>query len=329
MHYKFPYLSRKLVSEDSHNRMLMETIWGQNFGVDNPTGQIRQVLMHRPGHEITKLHEQSGQIESGPLLLHQIKGNTHNNSPSELPDPALVKAQHKALTRALEKEGAEIVYLEGQTDPWPEAMFTRDLGMMIPGGVILSRFTLYIRYGETRLAEQTFSRFGVPILGTVQGGGFAEGGSFIMLDKHTAVIGRSERVNPEGIQQIKQILSIQNIELIAVELPASIIHLDEAFLMVDQNKALVNIALLPFWFLDGLHQRHIEMLHVDPRDPALAINGLAVAPGRVLFSSSGKYTMDLLSHHGIEVIPVDISEIEKLGGGIHCCTLPLLRDSLL
>jgi N-dimethylarginine dimethylaminohydrolase len=77
-----------------------------------------------------------------------------------------------------------------------------------------------------------------------------------------------------------------------------------------------------------LNQRHIEMFHVDPRDPALAINALTVSPGRVLFSADSKYTMELLSEHGIEVLPVDISEIQKLGGGIHCCTLPLIRDSL-
>ena len=31
---------------------------------------------------------------------------------------------------------------------------------------------------------------------------------------------------------------------------------------------------------------------------------------------------------GIEVIPVDISEINKLGGGIHCSTLPILRNHI-
>ena len=30
--------------------------------------------------------------------------------------------------------------------------------------------------------------------------------------------------------------------------------------------------------------------------------------------------------HGIEVVPIDYSECQKNGGGIHCSTAPLIRD---
>ncbi|UOQ92058.1 arginine deiminase family protein [Halobacillus shinanisalinarum] len=150
-----------------------------------------------------------------------------------------------------------------------------------------------------------------------------------MLNESTAIIGRSERVNPSGIEQIRHILSIQNIDLITVDLPSTIIHLDEAFLLLDRHKALVNKALLPFWFLDELYKRNIELLHVGPEDPPLSINVLPVAPGKVVCPSSGLQTRRLLESNGIIVIPVDISEFYKLGGGIHCLTLPLVRESLL
>lgn len=328
MHSSFPNLSRNLVKEPFHDPVLSEAVWGERWGMDNPVGQIRKVLVHSPGKEVLKLHKQAGKLESGPAFLHEIKGKSSIATPSPLPELSLLQQQHKALVTALKQQGVEIVFLEGPADELPEAMFTRDLGMVIPGGIILSRFALYIRYGETRCAAQTMHRIGMPVLGMVQGTGFAEGGSFIMIDPHTAAIGRSERVNPEGIDQIRRLLSIQGIQLLAVDLPASIIHMDEAFLMVDQQKAMVNTALLPFWFLDELHQRKIEMLHVDPRDPLLTINALAISPGKVLLSSDGPYTMELLSRNGVQVISVDTTAIQKLGGGIHCCTLPLIRDSL-
>lgn len=328
MSLDYPYMSHKLVKEEFTDPLLMQSIYGKQWGMDNPVGTLRQVLMHRPGQEVTKLEDHYSFIESGPLLLGYIKGKLTTSENPGPPDPGLVQSQHDGLADALRKEGVVVVYLEGNTESWPEAIFTRDMGMVVPGGCIVSRLALYIRYGETKLAAQTLQRLGMPLLGTVQGKGFAEGGSFIMLDRRTALIGRSERVNKEGIEQVRHILSHQHIDLLVIDLAASIIHLDEAFLMIDHNKALVNISYLPYWFLNELHQRGIEMLHVDPRDPMLAINAIAVSPGKVIMSETGTHTIELLSHHGIHVIPVAMSEIEKMGGSIHCCTLPLVRDSL-
>jgi N-dimethylarginine dimethylaminohydrolase len=187
---------------------------------------------------------------------------------------------------------------------------------------------LYIRYGEIKLASETFNKIGMPTLGCIQGNGFIEGGSFTMLDESTAIIGRSERVNLCGIEQLKFILSIQNINLIIVDLPSNIIHLDEAFLLIDRHKALINKSLLPFWFLDELHKREIIMIHIDPKDHPLTINVLPIAPGRVVFPSCGVRTMEHLQKQGVDIIPVDISEFYKLGGGIHCLTLPLIREAI-
>jgi len=96
------------------------------------------------------------------------------------------------------------VFVEGSADQWPESIFTRDMAMAIPGGCILSRLAIYIRDGESRLAAQTLQRLEVPLLGCIHGKVTAEGGSFIMLDPRTALIGRSERVNKEGIDQVKK-----------------------------------------------------------------------------------------------------------------------------
>ncbi|MFD2924641.1 dimethylarginine dimethylaminohydrolase family protein [Halobacillus naozhouensis] len=327
MHTSRRYLSRKMVVEPFHDKKLLKDMWGENWGVSNDIQPVKKVLMHRPGKEILSLHSNAQQIEYGSVLAQNIKGTPpQDEQTTGLPNLESLQFQHDQLAGVLTKEGIEVVYLEGESESWPERTFTRDLGMVIPGGVILPRLALYIRYGETVFASQTFSRLGVPMLGCIQGNGFAEGGSFSMLDSTTAIIGRSERVNPDGIEQVRQILSHQNIDLISVDLPSTIIHLDEAFLLLDQHTALINQALLPFWFLDELHKRKLNLLHVDPRDPALSINVLPIAPGRVVCPSSGIKTNELLRSCGIKVITVDISEFYKLGGGIHCLTLPLTRN---
>ncbi|GIQ68728.1 amidinotransferase [Xylanibacillus composti] len=321
------YGSRKLVKEPFQHQQLLRDIWGEAWGVSNEVGQIKKALMHRPGTEVEQLHSGASQIESGPVLLQSIKGQSRQDRGTEKkPSLERLVSQWEGVRQALQHEGIDVVEQKDSRQPWPEQLYTRDLGMVIPGGVILSRLALYIRYGEIRATAETLGHLGVPILGAVQGTGFAEGGSFAMLDDRTAVIGRSERVNPAGIEQIRHILAIQHIELLVVDLPASIIHLDEAFMMVDYHKALVNTALLPYWFLDELKCRGIEMLHVDPQDPPLTINALAVAPGRVIMADSGKRTIDLLDRHGVSVIAVEADEIFKLGGGIHCMILPLIRE---
>ncbi|MFC0213484.1 dimethylarginine dimethylaminohydrolase family protein [Paenibacillus chartarius] len=320
------YMSKSLVNKPFHDKELLRDIWGDGWGVSNDIGRIGKILMHRPGKEVLHLHRHAREIEAGSVFNHEIRGHSlQDDDNGGLPDPDKLQAQFDGLSRVLHKEGIEILPLEGIAEGWPERLFTRDLGLVIPGGVVLSRMALYLRYGEIRLAAQTFSRIGMPILGMIQGHGLVEGGSFTMLDDATALIGRSERVNLEGIEQIRHILAIQDIQLLVIELPSTIIHLDEAFLMIDHSRALVNTALLPFWFLDELHQRGITLLHVDPKDPPLTINALTVAPGRVVFPASGVRTIELLDRHGIQIIPVEVDEIFKLGGGIHCVTLPLTR----
>jgi N-dimethylarginine dimethylaminohydrolase len=322
------YLSKSAVSESFHDKRILLDIWGHPWGVTNSIGPIRKVLVHRPGQEIKQLHHDLYEIEASSLLLNK-QGKQPKDSGSEgPPNLDVLTKQHDTLTDLLEKEGVEVVRLDGSSNIWPERMFVRDLGMVIPGGIILSRFAIYLRYGETRMALETLSKQGMPILGMLQGHAYAEGGSFTMLDNHTALIGRSERVNHEGIEQLKQLLAFQHIELLVIDLPASKIHLDEAFLLLDKDKALINPALLPYWFLEELHLRKIKLLHVDPEDPSLTINCLAVAPGRVIFPESGVRTMELLSKNGIDIIPVDVSELYKMGGGIHCATLPLSREDL-
>ena len=111
-------------------------------------------------------------------------------------------------------------------------------------------------------------------------------------------------------------------------MPAYYIHLDEAFVPVDKDKILVSTFILPHWFLNMLKERGYQLIETDREDPLLTNNCIALEPGKVLFSSQGVRTRKNLEKAGVEIIPVDISEINKLGGGIHCSTLPLLRDSI-
>lgn len=81
--------------------------------------------------------------------------------------------------------------------------------------------------------------------------------------------------------------------------------------------------ILSHWFLKYLSEKGYQLIEADRDEPMLTNNCIAIEPGKVLFSERGVKTLKNLEKSGVEVITVDISEINKLGGGIHCSTLPL------
>ncbi|MCR5099863.1 MAG: amidinotransferase [Butyrivibrio sp.] len=306
-----------------------EEVWGSDFGVNNSVGKIRKILVHCPGEEIKQLSEGKYEEEAGARILKNKNGQIRNYwKDDKLPNLDLLQKQHHELTDILANENIEIYYLEDPTNYWTNLTFTRDVALMTPKGAILTRFAMYFHQGDTFYTQKFLADRNIPIIGAIQGRGTIEGGSFSMLDPHTAIVGRSVRINDEGIEQLRTLLSYQEINLIVVDMPAYYIHLDEAFVPVDKNKILVSTFILPHWFLKMLQEKGYELIETDRDDPMLTNNCIALEPGKVLFSSKGLKTMKNLEKAGIEVVPVDITEINKLGGGIHCSTLPLCRDSI-
>lgn len=77
-----------------------------------------------------------------------------------------------------------------------------------------------------------------------------------------------------------------------------------------------------------LKERGYQLIETDQDNPLLTNNCITLEPGKVLFSETGVKTRKNLEKAGVEVLTIDLSEINKLGGEIHCSTLPLLRDSI-
>ena len=143
------------------------------------------------------------------------------------------------------------------------------------------------------------------------------------------MVGRSIRVNDEAISQLDDVLKRQGVELIVVDLCGYLIHIDGAFVMIDHDLALVDPTQLPFWFLERLKDLKIRTIEITPADNGWIINGLAVAPGRyIMGDGASNRTLDAMQHAGMEIIPVQYDRMQLNGGGIHCSTTPLERDSV-
>jgi N-dimethylarginine dimethylaminohydrolase len=302
--------------------------WGQAWGVDNDVGRIRSILVHRPGPELDMV-DPAKRIEEIGSYGDLEKGWYWQSD--TVPDMDKLRAQHDSMIEVLRREGIEVHYLDdqGQTDGMLKACYTRDSALMVKGGAIVCRMAPRIRQGEEMVVTRTLAKLGVPILRTIHSTGMLEGGSFAWINPKTAVVGRSIRTNNEAIEQLDDVLKRQGVELLVVDLNGYTIHIDGSFVMVDKDLALVDATQLPYWFLEKLRELGVDTVEITPQDDTWIINGLAIAPGRYLMGNgASNRTLDLLQQKGVEVIPLDFGLVQLNGGGIHCSTMPLIRDSL-
>ncbi len=104
--------------------------------------------------------------------------------------------------------------------------------------------------------------------------------------------------------------------------------MDMVMLAVDRGKVLLAPHLVNYGFVRYLRRRGIEIIEVPVEEYwDLAINGVTLAPGKVLLNEGSPSVVRALERRGVEVIQVDFSESHKFAiAGLHCATLELVRD---
>jgi N-dimethylarginine dimethylaminohydrolase len=143
-----------------------------------------------------------------------------------------------------------------------------------------------------------------------------------------AVVAAGYRSNQAAIAQLRAVLETQGVELLVIDNRGYGLHIDGDMVMVDVNKALLFFFEIPYWLIDRAEAEGIELIAADPRDGPFGVNCLAVRPGRIIISSHAVRTAERLAKAGVEAILIDYDEFPKMGGGIHCSTLPLVRDDI-
>lgn len=306
------------------DRTMMQKVWGRDWGVANDVGRLRVALVSRPGVEWEPLLSGGEYHESAQAWIDP--GKMWYWCDQERPNIGKAQRQHDGLVKALGAEAVEVVHLDGVLPNMTQSMFTRDPAVMVKAGAVLGRLGPRHRRGEELPFARTLTRLGVPILHTVRGTGILEGGSFAWLNNDTAALGVSHRTNAEGAAQLAWVLERQGVELLCVENYDYSHHIDGSFVMVDVGLALAISRHLPWWFVERLEGLGIHTIEPEPRDGAFGVNCLAVCPGRVIMSAHAEATAEKLQEVGVETILIEYDEMHKKGGGVHCSTLPLIRD---
>ncbi len=290
----------------------MPEVWGE-FYCDSEVGRLRAVLMHRPGRELESVTEATYQdlLFDAPI------------------DHARFRDQFDALVETYSSLDVEVQLVQGQREDRPNAVYVRDLYTMTPEGAILARPATLQRRGEERAVARSLLALGVPILKTVNGRGTFEGSNVMWLDRTTCLLGTSSRTNAAGADQVERELRGLGVEeVMRVAVPYGQIHIDGFLSMVDRRCAVISPWLITWDLRRWLLDRGFELIVMEHLDEVgrLGTNFVCVAPRRVVTAAGFPRTKALLEGHGVEAIEVEVDEILRGGGSVHCMTGFLRRD---
>ena len=291
----------------------MAEAWGE-WGVSSECGRLHAVLLRRPGPELDAIEDfDAVQMRAGL-------------------DPDLARRQHDALAAAYRACGVEVYYAERGRIDKPNSMFVRDLMLMTPEGAIVTRPASTVRAGEERLVAEALARAGVPILMTVHGGGTFEGADVAWVDRDLCFLAEGLRTNEEGANQVERMLREIGVrDVVRVGLPYGAMHLDGLLALVDRDLAVVWPRRTPFKVVQTLRARGFRFIEVEDEaetQACLPMNGVAVAPGEIVVPAGGTTMLARYAEAGVVCHVVDVGELIKAGGGIHCMTGFLKRDDL-
>lgn len=287
----------------------IEMYWG-DWGVYSEVETLKACLMRRPGKEIENFDAKEVRFTDEPL------------------DVELMRKQHDNVVDIYRSFGAKVFYVEEQREDRPNAVYCRDLMFMTPEGAIVTRPGMATRRGEERYIAQALAKIGVPIVRTINGEGIFEGANAMWVDRQTCVLSTGIRCNKSGYEQVAEELRRQGVtDIIPMQLPYSNIHIDGILNSVSNEIVMAHVSQIPYDVLDFLKRKGYKVLEIPSQTEAraLACNFVALEPGHLLMAEGYPRTRELLDQNGIKVTTVNVSEILKGRGSLHCITAFLKR----
>lgn len=229
------------------------------------------------------------------------------------PDYAAALAQHRIYCLALQTCGLKLTVLE--PDPrYPDSTFVEDTAILTPKCAVLTRPGANSRSGEVSANRSTIEKFYQDVE-EIKSPGTLDGGDICEADGHF-FIGLSERTNPEGGQQLAEILARYGYtsSFIPVQGIPGILHLKSGL------SYLGNGVLVAAPALAGREEFQAYTILAAPAEELYAANCIRVNQ-HVLMPKGFLRLKTAVLNAGFSVIPVEMSEFQKMDGGLSCLSL--------
>lgn len=319
----------------------LKTIWGEEWGAQG-IGKLRRALVAYADES-----EASEEFAADPVYFGRLAGQ---------PDISkCLEEQDKAFS-ALKSEGVALEYLKHPTldnTPWPgklgpygtpiKMLTSTGSAFVIHGGAIIPRRGVPFKVGVEVVLTKKLAELGCPILYTITGKGTMEIGSSVWLDyEHWIVSQGTAEGNSDALQQVTPVLQSHGVkEVLTTTMYGGSWgttwcpspnwgHVTSGIEVVDVGVALAVIPSLSYEFVGKLLHKGIDIIEAPPED-GMYLNVVLLEPGKIMISTSENFkrplaTLRQLKKAGVDVIEVNWTEMNKLGGGVRCGVGPLVRD---
>jgi len=226
------------------------------------------------------------------------------------PDYDNAIAQHDDYIAALKECGLMVTELPA-VEEYPDSCFVEDPALMTPHCAILTNPGAISRRGEVAHISEAVRSF-YDNVEEIKSPGYVEAGDIMMIGDHY-YIGLSARTNQIGADQMIAILEKYGMTGSVVTM-SEVLHLKTGLGYLEDNNLVACGE-----FLTKQEFQKYNIMEIDQADSYSAnsvwINGTVLVPKG--FAS----TSELIEKAGYKVREVDVSEYQKLDGGLSCLSL--------
>jgi len=241
-------------------------------------------------------------------------------------DIRVAQAQHRELAAAYQHFGVRI-HAPPLESELPLQLYTRDSSVMTPFGAIITAMSNWWRRGENYAAIRNYERLGIPIYDMVTAGTF-EGGDFNVIEDNCVLIGcGGDRTQEEAARQVESWFKREGWETRLAFFDEYYVHIDLMVVPIAKKLTAVCLDCAEPALVDWLKSKGHEIIEVPFQDTMnLGCNFMSLGRDRVIAPKSSRALIEQLRARGFDVAEVDMSEISKTGGGIHCMAQALRRE---
>lgn len=209
--------------------------------------------------------------------------------------------------------GLFVTRLAGDEE-YPDSTFVEDTAVLTARAAVITRPGAASRRGEIAAIEHTLRRHYADIHfirepGTVDGGDVCEAGGHFF-------IGISHRTNEEGARQLARLLESfgYTSSLIDIRSLSNILHLKSGLAYLSGKHLVVIDALRGYKEFSDY-----DLISLNSAEE-YAANCLLIN-GKVLVAAGFNETRKVLERRGYQTIALDMSEFQKMDGGLSCLSL--------
>ncbi len=229
------------------------------------------------------------------------------------PNYNLVLKQHDAYLAGLKQCGLEVTLLEPDLQ-YPDSTFVEDVAVLTPNCAILTHPGADSRKGEVAAMQPILEKFydkfrSITAPGTLDGGDICEAGTHFF-------IGLSERTNEEGARQLADFLAEEGYtsSFVSIHGVSGILHLKSGIAYIGENTLVLIKALAERPEFKGY-----RIVLVDD-DETYAANCVRINDYVIMPTGYPKFQAEL-TRLGYNPLPLDMSEYQKMDGGLSCLSL--------